>query len=500
MAYGIQTHGDSFTAVSVMPLAEGRWRIVDLEGGALEQGPSRRMREGLGSKGSPVAVVAPGSSVNNALTGLPRLKSKEMDLAVKGWVAREEGTLADAWRVTWGEHKRPEPNPERKDVFILYAPEEEMQSLHTRVRGWSAEPGWMLPDYTVLDKMFRLKGPDHEDLAGWNLVFVSEEDHFLCVSTREGMLLTRELPSDLSGGANPDEHIQRLATEVDRSLFFARQTEFNPRIDRIVVCGDPRLATALVARLEDETSVAVQYWDLGQIFEAASGVPSAGALLPAMAAALATETSNLNLLPATPRSLLSPLLRRRVGLAAATAAWALVPLLTVGGLLTSQIQDRYLGEADRRMQEALLRAEEAKDVYRAEKLLQDREKHIAEATSQRRDYAGVLLHLASLTPEEIIFKNLRLEEGTGTRPNLYLAGESRSDLVEEAQQAFITFQQALENSALLTPVGEPRKLVIDVDREDGKVRQKVEFNMQYGIENPGKTGREASALALQEGR
>jgi len=103
--------------------------------------------------------------------------------------------------------------------------------------------------------MYRRYGLKDESLEGWNIVFVGKDDHFLCVSTPSGMLITRPLPADLSEGENSEEYLDRLATEVDRSIFFARQTEFNPNIERIVVCGDSELAQNLVERLKDETSV-----------------------------------------------------------------------------------------------------------------------------------------------------------------------------------------------------------------------------------------------------
>lgn len=500
-AIGIHARTEAFAIVGVAPQEEGRWAIEILESGRMEEGPSGELRAQLGIKGRPLTLMPEGKEVRHALTSLPRLKKKELNLAVGGWVAREEGTSVEEWRVAWDERRRPDPDPERTDAFILYAPREKMDACADRLQQWGGAPTRLLPDYLIVEQMFRLHGPDHTDLEGWNLVFVTQQEQFLCVSTHAGMILTRELPADLTGGVDEAEHIERLATEVDRSMFFARQTEYNPRIDKVIVCGDPALATALVAKLEEETNVAVGFWDLADHFVTTNGALEGAFLLAAMAAALAPEKSSLNLLPGTGRTLLTPLVRRRLALAASTAALTLVPLLTVGGLLTGRIQDRYLRAAGDRLDGALERAEEAKAVYRAEKLLEDRRQHVLAAGENRQDFAGVLQHLAALTPAEVVFKDLRLREGPDGRPHIFLTGQSTSSLAAEAQQAFLTFQEALDGSEWLEGAGEPRKLVITVDDESGTQDKKVEFSLEYGIRANSKTAQDGpDEVALREGR
>ncbi|PID79491.1 hypothetical protein CSB20_10120 [bacterium DOLZORAL124_64_63] len=497
-AYGIQTRGDRYTAVGLVPEDDGRWRITTRETGTHAAGPGLDLRRAIGSKGTPLGLVLNRKTVRNALTSFPRLKRKELDKAVHGWVAREEGTPVADWQVAWTELQRPEPDPENTDVFLLYCPKWELQAFQQRIAGWGGQISRIIPEFTVLDQMYRQYGSGRHDLQGWNLVYVTAQEQFLCVANHEGMILTRELPADLNEGGNRQEHIERLATEVDRSLFFARQTEYNPRIDRVVVCGEAGLAADLVALLNRDTSVPAELWDLNTLFTMPEGEWDETLILPAMAAVLASGKGGLNLQAGTGTGLLPPVLRRRLALAAVTAAWTLVPLLTVGGLVTSRIQDHYLDAAQVRMQEALVRAEEAKQVYQAEKLLEDKENHIRQAARFQRDYAGVLLHLASLTPDEIVFKDLRLGDGTDGEPRIYLTGESTSNLVEDAQQAFIAFQGALGGSPLLTPEGEPRKLVISAERQGGGMRKKVEFSMECGIRQGTAVPVEEPAVALRE--
>lgn len=492
--FGLHTQGEYFTAVGVSPDGEGKWTVSALETGAVLTGPSANLRAILGTKGTGLGLVTPGKEIQNALTPMPRLKKKELNLAVRGWVGREESTRPEEWRVAWKERKKADKEDERTDVFILYGREEDLTASQTRASQWGGQPTRMLPDYMILDQMYRQHGPKDADLQGWNLVFVTSDVQFLCVATGEGLVLTRELPADLSQGTDLEEHIGRLATEVDRSLFFARQTEYNPRIDRILVCGEDRLATALVAKLAEDTSVPVAHWDIAALFDTEL---AGSAYLPAMAAVLATSRLPFNLLADAPRNWLPQVVRRRLALAAVTAAWTLVPLLTVGGLVTAKIQDHYLKGAEERLQEALRHAEDAKEIYRAEKLLEDREKHIHAANEGRRDYAGVLLHLAALTPDRIVYKDLQLRDGPSGEPLLRLTGESMSDLVADAQTAFIDFQRALNQSDVLNLLGEPTRLVVTADRESGDLYQKVEFSMECGI-GGANTGPDKKPVAVEE--
>ncbi len=475
---------DGLLGVSVSRLDHGRWSIDKLEQSS-EQSPSASaLAQELGKSPDRLTMMVPGEAVRNSLISLPKLKKKELNQAVSGWVAREESTPLNEWRVSWREHqgRSGEGNTDRKDIFLIYSAKEEVDRQMAAAESWGSKPTRILPDYLILDAMFRRYHPDVENLEAWNIVFIGKEEHFLSVSTQGSLLLTRPLPGDLSEGSDAKEYLERLATEVDRSVFFARQTEFNPDIQRIIVCGDSELAQGLIEQLKEETAIPAEFWDVAGCFEWEGGTLDSRHLLPAMAAALDLKKVPFNLLPSQTRILLGARARKRFGLGVATAAIAVIPILVVGGYLTGAVQDRYLERARLQLDDAKVRADAAAEVYKAERVLSAKEEHIASFHGDEQDYAGILLHLADLTPNQVLYKDLRLRETNDGRLVLYLSGESNSETVGSAQQSFLVFQRALKRSRLLISVGEPRKLVISNKNDKGEDVKKVEFSMEFRVE------------------
>jgi hypothetical protein len=332
----------------------------------------------------------------------------------------------------------------------------------------------------VLDQFFRLAGPDREDARVWNLVFLGRQRSFLCVANENGLLLARPLPEDLSDGADPDEYLGRLTTEIERSVFFARQSEGSPRVDRIVICGDRDRGQRLVERLQDDDTHAAEFWDLtGAVDPGDHDVDVDDQILLAMAA-LASAGATVNVAPAASRSLIGRVGGRRLGLAVATAAVAVVPLLTVGSVITDRVQETYLADARERLVVATELAEQAAAIYAREQALRARELYLDEYAGGRQDLDGVLLLIAGLTPPEVRYRDLQLTGGRG-RVRLDLTGESTAPTVSEAQQAFMTFHAALGAAPQLRALGEPRELEI-LEVEEGDTRRKtVRFALNYEL-------------------
>lgn len=492
-AYSIRYRDEKLTVLGVTRLEKDRWRLDHLEQNQGTAGPSVALASEMAGATNRVTMLVSAENTHTALVSLPRLKRKELGLAASGWVAREQSSRPDQWRVSWREWG-PLDQEKKKDqtrVFMLYAERQVVAEWTLR----AGTVGRILPDYMILDGMFRRYYPEVEELEAWNVVFVSQDDHFLCVANHDGLLLTRPLPVDLSEGQDAGEYLDRLATEVDRSVFFARQTEMNPNVQRIVVCGQEDLARGLVERLGQATSVPSEFWDVASRFESSGRKLDASLLLPAMAAAQADRPSPFNLLPKQPRTLFSPVVRHRLALAGTTAAVVVIPLLAIGGAVTAKIQDHYLNRARERMQTALVKADEAKEVYIAQKVLLAKDDRIEEITGDEQDYAGVLLHLAALTPRQVIYDDLRLKETSDQRLVLYLSGQSNADTVEEAQQSFLTFQGALKHSRLLVSAGEPRKLLIRAEKNKGLEVNKVEFSMEYQVRPAAPVPVEAATVA-----
>lgn len=480
--YSLFFKDSGLAAMSVSSLSQDSWRIDDLVQGSSADDISSLTQQ-FSKNSERVTMMVPGFGVRTSLISLPKLKKKEMNLAVNGWVAREESSPVEEWSVSWRERGNSgEEKPDQKDIFLLYASREDVDKQMSSAQTWGVSPSRLLPDFMILDAMFRRHHQDSGSLEAWNIVFISKDDHFLSVSTESSLLLTRPLPADLSDGADAQEYMERLATEVDRSIFFARQTEFNPDIKKIIVCGDPDLAHGLVEQLKEETTVPAEFWDVAQCFELDGEKPEPGLLLPAMAAALAMQKNPFNLLPRKASVLLGPVARRRLVLAASTAAVALVPILVVGGFLTAGVQDRYLNRARLHMEDAGIRADAAAEVYIAQRVLNAREELIVSFTEKDTDYAGVLLHLATLTPEKIIYQDLRLKETNEGELVLYLTGQSDANTVAEAQQSFLNFQRALNSSPQLVAVGEPRKLEITSPQVKDADVKRVDFSMEYHVQ------------------
>jgi len=478
--YAIWRDDDRNLALAVQQTADERWRVTNWQETPAHRGFAGDLARDLGRRGSQTAAILGGPEVTCTVTQLPLLRRRELTRAVTGWVARKEGGTPADWQVAWQPlAPRDRAVAEQQDVFLAYASQQAITEAVARGAAVGVRPGVMLPPQLVLDQFFRLAGPGREDLRVWNLVFVGDRFSFLCVANRASLLLSRPLPRDLSAGADPEEYLDRLVTEVERSVFFARQSEGSPQVDRVMVCGQPAIASALVARLQEAEEPA-EAWDLATVLDPGAFPVTVDDYLLVAAAALAGQGVALNLAPAASRQLLGPVARRRTVLATTAAAAAVVPLLMIGGLVTARVQDSYLEAATARLEEATVQAETAAQVYARERLLRAREDYLAAYLSDRRDLDGVLRHIAGLTPPQVRYRDLQLVK-RASHVHLYLVGESTAASVTEAQRAFMTFHAALGEAPQLRAIGEPRELEI-LDRDDaGNQRKTVRFALDYEL-------------------
>lgn len=478
--FAVQRLDKNLITVGVARTADDRWRVVERSLTEEPVLPPMSKRD-MTRQGARIGCLMADDQVTCVQTPMPRLKRREMERAVSGWIARQDGGAPSDWRYSWrelGPHGKVDNG--RELVSITYTAKEQIDEQIARIAAFDIEPSLMLPPSLVLDQFFRLAGPDRDELEVWNLVFLSGGDNFLCVSNRDGMLLTRPLPRDLSDGADAEEYLDRLATEVERSVFFARQSVGSPNVDRVLVCGDPALASQLVDKLSGETDVPSCQWMLADAFDLDAPSPEPGEQLLLAAAALAASNVTVNLAPASRRSWLGHIARRRLMIAATTAVVALVPVVVVGGMLTSKIQQRFLAAANERLAEASVRAEEAATIYDRQRLLRAREDYLAEFSTSRRDLEGVLLQLAAVTPSEILYRDLQVVDHDD-RVLLHLTGESTASSVTAAQEAFMTFHAALAANERLRALGEPRQLQIAEEENSGQAHKTVLFSLDYEL-------------------
>jgi hypothetical protein len=482
IGYGLSRRGDEQRIVAVETAGSHGWRLAASHERAGDRAwPADLMRD-LGRAGKRTAWILPEEDITCSQTAMPRLKSGELVRAIHGWVARQEGGAPEDWTVSWRTFSLQGARSEVQQVAMVYGHTADIDGHAAAAAGMGAEPGLMLPPSLVLDQFFRAAVPETASLNVWNIVFVGGRTNVLCVASQDGLLLTRPLPGNLSGG-DRDEYVERLATEVDRSVFFARQTAGSPQVDAIFVLGDPQLASALQTKLNATGSVPCRHWLLDAAVAGVGPDVDADAQLLIMAAALATTSPQHNLAPGARGGWLSEKARRRLLVAGGALAAGVVPLLIVGGLVTGRVQDSYLEQARNDLARATVRAERAAGVYERQRLLLAREEHLNRRAASPSALEAVLHDLAAAAPGAIRFRELQLlrrDDGLV----LQLTGASRAGEVADAQAAFMAFQDAVAGLPTVRPLGEPRQLQIGEVDDKGSIEQAVVFTMECKLEPP----------------
>lgn len=483
--YSVQRQGTSRLVVEVGREARGRWTVGRFERVDGAEDPSPALARDMARSPAAVAWLLDDTEARTAVYGLPPLKGRALQRAAAGLVARAEGGGTDAWALGC-QLLGPRPGGQGDggarlhDVLVLHAARTIVDAHVAAATAWGTPPGIMLPAHLALDLLYRRHGPGHGEHEAWNLVFIGEEASYLCISTREHLLLTRRLPQDLSHGADQEEYLGRLATEIERSIFFARQTERSPQVEQIVVCGNHDVAPRLVERLQQQGLAPSLHWEIESLFVWGSAVPGPDDLPAAAAALLACEGVPLNLLGHDGRRTLSAASRRRVLVGAATIGLAAVPILLVGGLLTARVQGQYLQKARGRLAEAQERAGRAEAAYQAQRVLMAREARIAEYAAARPDLESILRRVAVITPPSVVFKSLRVQEPDSSRLELLIEGESVAASGAEAQAGFVQFLESLRACDFASVRGEPRTMHLKPGAADD-ARERTVFSLELDL-------------------
>lgn len=482
--YGILPRSEGSTLVEVQTVAADRWQLMAREESSTEAG-SRQLLQRMRDAEATVAWLLPNNEVKSFVATFPRLGRKESQRAISGWVAREEGGAPADWAVQWralrGDHSG--ARADTQEIFLLYSAREFVDREVARAAEWGLKSQLMLPHYAVLAQFFRKYGPESGDLAGWNLVFLGHDESFLCISTRESLLLTRSLPVDLSEGADPNEYIGRLATEIDRSISFARQTEQNPDIQRVIVCGDQQRSEQLVSHMAHEISVPATFWNLDDHFEGVDFWEKPELRIVLIAAVLAGTGGEGSLGPQAGRQLLGRTGRRRALVGAGALCLGLVPLLVAGGWVTGRVQDTYLDRARSRMEQVADEARAAEQSYRTQRVLLARQQRIRRFLDKNPDYQTVLLRIADLTPREVVYRDLRIRETADGRIFLELEGAASAKTAAQAQRAFLDLRSALAGCEFLSG-GEPEQVELHGEGEAGRPPHSTVFAMEYQLLRP----------------
>jgi Tfp pilus assembly protein PilN len=464
--FSVQRQGEARLAVEVRRDGRGRWTVAQFERVPAGAAPSSGLGRALAREGEAVAWLLDDNEARTSVMALPPLKGRALQRAALGLVARADGGGPESWSVgceVLGATRRVGPagdGPKLQDVFIVQAARSLVEGQLAEAVRWGVRPGLMLPAHLMLDQLYRRHGPEGGDHAAWNLVFIGRDASYLSISTRQSVLLTRRLPQDLSQGADPEEYLGRMATEIERSILFARQTEHSPQVERIIVCGDHEMAPRIVDRLQQQGLAPSLYWEIESLFVWGSAAPQPDDLPAVAGALLACEGMPCNLLTERAHRALSAATRRRALIGVGAVGAAAVPLLLVGGLMTARVQGEYLDKANVRLREAQSRAAQAEEIYRAQRVLMARENRIAEFTAARPDLESVLRQVAVLTPPTVVFHSLRLQESEPGDFVLRLEGESAATSGVDAQAGFVTFLDALRACEFAVVDGEPRRMHI----------------------------------------
>ena len=478
--YSFQDEGEDLLITGLTRAGDHRWRVTLRRTLAADEAPPRDLARDLAAAPLDVAWLLRNHEVQIGAAALPPLKAKELKPAVAGWIAREEKGAPEDYLFAWRELSGAGAAA-RRDLVLTYTERQTVQPRLDRAEAWDVKPGRVLSGFMALDGFFRVAGPCAEGPEVWNLVFVGENANFLCVGSQDAVLMTRPLPADLSDGADQDEYMERLATEVSRSLFFARQSAGSPEVQRIVVCGHAELTPRLAERLRDEQSLPVDHWDLGAHFDPDGHEIGADAYPGLAAAALGGVVGAPNLLREPRRGPLGPKARRRLLVGAVALAATITPLLWYGGVTLSDLQDDYLHDARRQLRQASRDAREAERVYREFGLMRERGELMVRHRESTPELDRLLLDLAAVTPVQITFDDLRVTT-EDERLRLTVVGQSRDRSAARAQQALMDFITSLERSELLGVGGEPRRLEIDRPEDPGSDLKRVVFSLDYELQ------------------
>lgn len=479
--FSIRVDQQEQTLAAVGRADNGIWPVRELISARDGSIPPQELTQAMARNRDKVLWMMPNDLAKSAVIPLPQLKGKEMTRAVRGWVAREEQGVADDYSITWRVLPKTEDTDSelKQKVFVLYGEEAEVQDQIATPLAQTIMPGRMLPGFMVLDEFHRMtRGQEHES-GSWNLVFLGTNEKFLLISSPHSPLLTRGLPFDLSEGAESDQYVQQLATEIDRSGFYVRQGDHSGGIVKTIVAGDPVLAAKLVDQLEIRSEVPAETWDTSKYFDWGHREIPCDAMIPLMAAAMSLDKSANNMLPDIKRSLVSPKARRKMLVAAGSVGLALLPVLVVGSAITAKVQEGYLKNARGRLDIARMEAGEAAEIYKRHRLLLSRQNYIQSFHEERPDLEAILSHLGAMAPSEVQFRDLRVTEDDLGQTKLTLTGWSEAPTSRRAHEAFLDFQEALDDSPLLESYMEPLRLAFDTNSATGLDRPQTVFQMKY---------------------
>ncbi|MBN1164262.1 MAG: hypothetical protein JXB45_06765 [Candidatus Krumholzibacteriota bacterium] len=416
---------------------------------------------------------------------LPDMKTSAMANALQGIVVREKGGSFGDWVIDF--KANPEKDGKRHSeyknrVTALYTPQDLVRKLYGAAREWGWEPTGMFPGYLALEQFLRFHQPEMVNADGWSLVYLGEGDRFMCVGNRQSLLFARGLPEDLSQGREEEEYFERLMTEIERSTFFAKQTDDQMVVDRIIICGKPSLADRLAERMTGRFPERITRWKPEDLFYIRQGEESWKYTLCLVAAAVSLWGPQYNLLPPEAKGGRARKIRRYALLAAGVWGVAVVPTILGGGLWTTRVQDKYLRNTEAAHRAWLNdRAESATTAYIHGHALRDCQGNLDRLVNSHPELDRLLMEVARRTPPGIVFEKLDIVDGSDHRFHLILRGRSMARDGARAQRNFLRLMESLGRCALLEEFKEPSRLEIAGTDDDDRAGSQAAFTLEYMI-------------------
>ncbi|MBN2071078.1 MAG: hypothetical protein JW814_06425 [Candidatus Krumholzibacteriota bacterium] len=479
--YGLDLNTDDYTLLKVSPGKEKKYRLEWIkEFSSIPGGESSRLPDAPGGN---LVLTLPGADVSLMTVMLPEMKSRMLANALKGLIAKEKGGGIDDWIIDYtiaGKKGTGIQSGQKKRITAVGAARETIEGQFDKAEKMGLVPIAMMPGYLALEQLFRVNEPALSEDGGWILVFMGKTERFLCAGDSETLLLARILPGDLSGGTEEEEYIGKIAVEIERSAFFARQKEDSVEINRVIICGEPRSADSLVTRMAETGGMEIIRWKPEELFET-DGPGRWENTLSLAAAAAVIESPSYSLLPMRAVVGKNDFLRRYAIVTVSALAASVAPILFIGGIWTAGVQEEFLARAGGDMDFLTERVDASAESYLHNRALKTCLSNIEGIGRGQSWLAGVMREIALGAPDAITFEKMKIDRDAGEKYQLILKGRSVASDGELAQLSFLRFLQSLDSNPRLQRKREPSWLEISGIEEDEIVRSRVAFTVEYYI-------------------
>ncbi len=432
-----------------------------------------------------VVQSLPNEEVSLMTVMLPGMKDRMRYAALQGMVVKEKGGQGGDWVIdikTVQKRRRDGGPVSRNRSTVVFAEKALVEEHYRSAQKMGCYPAGMLPGFLAFDRLYRIHNPELAGKGGWILVFIGNKDRFLCAGDPDGPLFYRMLPEDLSKGTEEEEYLEKIVVEIERSNYFAQQTESKMDLGKIILSGEPNVIERLAGKLAGRLELEIHRWNLEDLFSTDDPNLLWEEMMKLAVAAVSLHGLGYNLLPPEAHVGSRSRIRRSAAVTLASLGIASAPILLAGGLWTSSIQNEYLDSAADRLDRLQACAGNGVEAYLHNQAMTACRANIEGIATGLNGSARVLREIALRTPGNVTFDGIDLLRGDDDSLRLVLRGRSVAGSGEEAQGAFLGFLRSLEGVPDLIETREPLYLEISGIEEDDKSEySRVVFTIEYFI-------------------